>query len=164
MNLAIKSLYIITPIIVAIVGYLHLDYFIPAPIIEGKIIKIYDGDTITILQDKEKLKIRLYGIDAPESNQSFGNESRENLLKLCPLNETAIIKVKDKDKYNRIVGILFCNDINANANQVENGFAWAYKEYSNAYILLEMKAKLESKGLWSEKNPIKPSDFRKEHK
>ncbi|BDB64839.1 hypothetical protein T36_1296 [Helicobacter cinaedi] len=129
--------------------------------ITGKIVKVADGDTLTLLHNGENLKIRFYGIDAPKSQQSFGKESKNNLLKLCPLNSTAKIKIKDKDKYQRIVGIVFCNNVDVNAKQVEDGYAWAYREYSLAYLHLEIQARAKSKGLWSEENPIKPSNFRK---
>ena len=127
-------------------------------------IKVYDGDTITLLHNNENLKIRLYGIDAPESNQSYGKESQENLLNLCPLDSQATLKIKDKDKYGRIVGIVQCEGIDVNAKLVENGFAWAYREYSNAYTHLEIKARAEKRGLWKQNNPVKPSEFRKNQK
>lgn len=116
---------------------------------------------MTLLYKNQKLRIRLYGIDAPETKQSFGKQATENLLKLCPIGSQAQLKIKERDKYKRIVGIVFCGGMDVNANQVENGFAWAYKEYSLAYLHLEMKARLHSRGLWSETSPMKPSDFRK---
>ncbi|BDB64115.1 hypothetical protein T36_2021 [Helicobacter cinaedi] len=130
--------------------------------IEAKVLKIYDGDTATLSHNGNTLKVRLYGIDAPELKQKFGAESRNNLKKLCPIQSSIQLQIKDKDKYGRIVGILKCNNQDANAMQVSQGYAWAYKEYSLAYIHLELKAKLESKGLWSEENPIKPSLYRKQ--
>ena len=147
--------------------YTHLSGLVNFAYIEGKditgkIVKITDGDTLTLLHNGEKLKIRFYGIDAPESKQSFGKQSKENLTKLCPLNSQAKIKIKQKDKYNRIVGIVFCNDIDINAKQVQDGYAWAYREYSLAYLHLEFQARIEAKGLWSEDNPIKPSIYRKQ--
>jgi endonuclease YncB( thermonuclease family) len=42
----------------------------------GKVVKVYDGDTITILVDGKKEKIRFYGIDAPEKKQSYGSATR----------------------------------------------------------------------------------------
>ncbi|MGX3043749.1 thermonuclease family protein [Helicobacter sp. T3_23-1056] len=134
----------------------------PPQEMQGKILKVYDGDTITILSNNnEQLRIRLFGLDAPESKQNFGNISTQNLQALCPVDSLANIKIKDKDKYGRIVAIVFCNGVNANVNQVKNGFAWAYAEYSYRYIPLEMLARIQKKGLWSEPNPVKPSDFRK---
>lgn len=132
--------------------------------ISGEVMKVYDGDTITLLHDNKRLKIRLYGIDAPESNQSYGKESQENLLSLCPLRSQATLKIKDKDKYGRIIAIVLCNGIDVNAEQVKNGYAWAYEEYSFAYVANQVIARANRLGLWSEKNPIKPSDFRKQHK
>lgn len=129
--------------------------------IQGEIIKVYDGDTITLFENQEKVKIRLYGLDAPELNQSFGKEAREYLLNLCPLRSQAKIKIMDKDKYKRVVGIVYCNAINVNEKLVENGFAWAYREYSNDYVALEKEARKNTRGLWSEANPIKPSEFRR---
>lgn len=130
--------------------------------IQGEITKVYDGDTITIaLENQEQVKIRLYGLDAPELKQSFGKESREYLLNLCPLQSQAMVRVMDKDKYKRVVGIVYCDEVNANEKLVENGFAWAYREYSSNYISLENKARKNHLGLWSEANPIKPSEFRR---
>ncbi|WP_394996130.1 thermonuclease family protein [uncultured Helicobacter sp.] len=134
--------------------------------IQGKIIKVYDGDTITLYANHTKYKIRLYGIDAPELNQNFGKQSQENLQSMCEIGNEAIVEIKNKDRYNRLVGILSCDGINANKKQLESGYAWAYTEYiSNIqekleYNSLQKKAKDLKLGLWSEKNPIKPSEFR----
>lgn len=151
-------------LLVCILIFVVEKYNVYAQKINGEIIKVYDGDTITLLHNNQNLKIRLYGIDAPESDQSYGLQSQQYLLELCPLHTQATIIVKDKDKYNRIVGIVQCNGIDVNAKLVENSFAWAYREYSNAYTHLEIKARVEKKGLWNENNPIKPSEFRKNQK
>ena len=129
--------------------------------IQGEIVKVYDGDTITLVENQEKVKIRLYGLDAPELNQSFGKEAREYLLNLCPLHSQAKVKIINKDKYKRVVGIVYCNAINVNEKLVENGFAWAYREYSKDYVALENKARKNTMGLWGEANPLKPSEFRR---
>lgn len=168
-NISHKTSKLILLISLGILGFIisqfsnfNLTYLMPSKEVQGNIIKVYDGDTLTILHNGEKFKVRLYGIDAPESNQSYGKEATSHLLTLCPIGSNATLKIKDKDKYNRIVAIVFCNDIDVNANLVENGFAWAYKEYSNAYTHLEIKARLAHKGLWKDSNPIKPSVFRKQ--
>lgn len=170
-NISHKTSKLILLISLGILGFIisqfsnfNLTYLMPSKEVQGSIIKVYDGDTLTILHNGEKFKVRLYGIDAPESNQSYGKEATSHLLTLCPIGSNATLKIKDRDKYNRIVAIVFCNDIDVNANLVENGFAWAYKEYSNAYTHLEIKARLTHKGLWKDSNPIKPSVFRKQEK
>lgn len=131
--------------------------------IEGKVIKIYDGDTLNIIHKGKKERVRLFGIDSPELKQDFGIESRNNLRKLCKLNTTARVEVKDIDRYKRIVGIVYCNGIEVNANQVKNGFAWAYRQYSKKYVVDEDNAKKLEVGLWSLKNPIEPRIYRKNH-
>lgn len=161
---AYKTFGIFGIVIVAFIFFM-VSFLDSSHIMEGRIVKIYDGDTITIQDSKDKIyKIRFYGIDAPELKQNFGRESRENLVNLCPLDSLAKIEVKDIDRYNRIVGIVFCNGIDSNAKQVESGFAWAYTEYSKEYQHLEAEARKEFKGLWSEHKPIKPSDYRKKAK
>ena len=156
-----KPIFAVIFVIVVSASVLYEEITVPQET-QGKILKVYDGDTITILNNNnEKIRIRLFGLDAPESNQSFGNISTKNLQTLCPIDSIANVKIKDKDKYGRIVGIVFCDGVNVNANQVKNGFAWAYSEYAYRYIPLEMLARIKKKGLWSESNPIKPSDFRK---
>ncbi len=126
----------------------------------GKTIRVYDGDTMTILVNKQKVKIRLFGVDAPELKQSFGKESREHLRKLCPLGKKAKVEVVSKDRYKRVVGIAYCNDVEVNANQVENGYAWAYRHYSKKYIPLELRARSKKIGLWAKK-AMEPRVYRK---
>ena len=129
--------------------------------IQGKVIKIYDGDTMTVIANNEKLSIRMFGIDAPEVKQKYGIESRDNLIKMCPLNSNVTLQVKDKDKYKRTVAVVLCNEQNLNSKQVEAGFAWAYTDYSWAFYSQQLKAESKKLGLWADKNPMNPKDYRK---
>ncbi|WDL73848.1 thermonuclease family protein [Helicobacter winghamensis] len=129
--------------------------------LQGRVEKIIDGDTLRFLSGKESYIIRLYGIDAPEKKQSYGKEATLALNKMCPINTEAKIIVKDEDKYKRAIGILECNARDINAEMVKNGFAWAYREYSSAYVEYELMAKSKKVGLWNVNNPIKPSEFRR---
>jgi endonuclease YncB( thermonuclease family) len=132
--------------------------------INGKVVKITDGDTLTILTDiNEQIKIRLHGIDAPEKKQAFGEASRKNLADLCA-NKTAIIEDKGQDRYKRTLGIVYCDSVNANEKQVQDGYAWAYTQYSKDYIKYEKEAKEAKKGLWQDKSPIAPYNYRKSKK
>jgi micrococcal nuclease len=49
----------------------------------GRVVKVSDGDTLTILVNKTQIRVRLDGIDAPESKQAFGKRSRQSLSDLC---------------------------------------------------------------------------------
>ncbi len=132
----------------------------------GKVIKVSDGDTVTLLtDDKVSHKIRLNDIDAPEKKQAFGNKSRDNLASYIA-GEIVTVKYKSKDKYGRILGTIYFENLDINLQQVKNGYAWVYKQYSKnqTYYKEEQKARELKKGLWVEKEPIAPWEFRKQKK
>lgn len=129
----------------------------------GKVVKVSDGDTITILaSDKIQYKIRLNDIDAPEKKQNFGNKSKDNLDKYIA-GKTVTVKYDKTDKYKRILGTIYYQNKDINLQQVKDGYAWVYKKYSKnqEYYKAEKLAREKKIGLWSEKNPIEPSEFRK---
>ena len=130
----------------------------------GKVVKVSDGDTVTILtSDKTQHKIRLNDIDAPEKKQAFGNKSKDNLAKYIA-GKTVTVEYQKKDKYKRVLGTIYYNNTDINLQQVKDGYAWVYKKYSNnqTYYKEETKAKESQKGLWIEKNLIAPWEFRKQ--
>lgn len=129
---------------------------------------VHDGDTITYIKtnkDKKKivLKGRLYGIDAPELQQEFGNESKEYLSELI-LNQNIYIHEMSTDIYGRSIVKLFIDEIYINEALVRLGYAWSYKEYNNNNFILneaETKARTNRLGLWNTSSPIYPSHWRK---
>ncbi len=132
----------------------------------GKVIKVSDGDTVTILtEDKVSHKIRLNDIDAPEKKQPFGNKSRDNLASYIA-GEIITVKYKSKDKYGRILGTIYFENLDINLQQIKNGYAWVYKQYSEnqTYYQEEQKAKDLKKGLWIAKEPLAPWEYRKKRK
>ncbi|MGX6592583.1 thermonuclease family protein [Cetobacterium ceti] len=134
--------------------------------LEGKVIKVADGDTITILDHHKKVKVRFYGIDAPEKTQEYGMKSKDILDHLL-YGKYVNIDVKDVEQYGRTVGIVYYKHKNINVEMVKNGNAWWYKRYAKDNMELaaaEIYAKQEKKGLWEEKNPIAPWDYRKSKK
>lgn len=127
----------------------------------AEVIKVYDGDTMTLQNGEDKLRVRFFGIDAPELKQEYGKESREHLLKMCPLGSKAELSIKETDKYNRLVAIINCNGYNLNKEQVAKGYAWAYTDYSFAYYTNQFNAKMKKLGLWEQDNPIEPKEWRR---
>jgi micrococcal nuclease len=130
----------------------------------GKVVKVIDGDTVDILTAKnQKVRVRLLDIDAPESKQAYGNASRKYLASLIA-GKNVFVKENKKDIYRRCLGIIFLNKTNINVKMVESGYAWAYryKGVANNKIMvkLERSAKQNKKGLWKDKHPIAPWDFR----
>ncbi len=132
----------------------------------GKVIKVSDGDTITLLtDDKVSHKVRLNDIDAPEKKQPFGSKSRDNLASYIA-GEIVTVRYKSKDRYGRVLGTIYFDNLDINLQQVKNGYAWVYKQYSKnqIYYKEEQKARDLKKGLWIEKEPIAPWEFRKQKK
>ena len=129
----------------------------------GKVVKVSDGDTVTILtSDKTQHKIRLNDIDAPEKKQAFGNKSKDNLAKYIA-GKTVTVEYQKKDKYKRVLGTIYYNNTDINLQQVKDGYAWVYKKYSNnqTYYKAEKVARDKRVGLWIDKNPLEPWEFRK---
>ena len=134
----------------------------------GKVVKVIDGDTVDILTiKKQKIRVRLLDIDAPESNQAYGNKSKQYLASLIA-GKKVFVKSSKKDIYKRTLGTIFLNKVNINAKMVESGYAWAYRYKGVAnnklMVKIEAKAKQSKKGLWKDKKPIAPWDFRRNNK
>ncbi|SFM82217.1 thermonuclease family protein [Nitrosomonas communis] len=117
----------------------------------GRVVGVSDGDTITILDDrKQKIKVRLAEIDTPESAQPYGSRAKQELSRLV-YGKTVSVKVQDTDRYGRKVGRVYTDDIDANAEMVRLGAAWAYRKYASDQNLyaLERRARQNRAGLWS---------------
>lgn len=128
--------------------------------LSGKVIKVTDGDTIKILTPaNEQVKIRLYGIDAPEKKQPFGRKSKEFLAGLI-VGKFVEIEEHGKDRYKRTLGVVYYGDEDINAKMVSSGYAWAFVRYSDRYEKQENFAKRQKLGLWQDKNPIPPCVWR----
>lgn len=128
--------------------------------ISGKVISIHDGDTITILQNKQQIKVRLFGIDAPELKQPYGKKSKQFLANLIA-GEVVEVEENGKDRYKRTIGTIYLNGVDINAQMVANGYAWAYRKFSKRYTAQESKAKKQGLGLWRDKEPIPPWEWRR---
>lgn len=133
----------------------------------GKVVKIIDGDTIDVLNQNKTSRIRLYGIDAPERGQPYGYKSKLFLTSLVA-NKNVFIVENSKDRYNRILGVIYLDNKNINEILVINGLAWAYRYKQKPIDIkiaeLELKAKNNRVGLWADEDPIEPYIYRKKNK
>lgn len=140
-------------------------------IITGKVIRVADGDTITLKSYQGKEKIRFAQIDAPETShfgstpQPFGKESAAFLRSLVS-GKNVRVEVEAVDQYGRNVGTVFVDGINVNRELIKNGYAWVYRQYAHDAALMELEksARARRVGLWMLDNPIYPPDFRKSKK
>lgn len=126
----------------------------------GKVVSIHDGDTITILQGKQQIKVRLFGIDAPELKQPYGKKSKQFLASLIA-GQVVEVEPKGKDRYKRTLGIIYYKWQDINVQMVLNGYAWAYEKYSRIYVDQEKLAREKKLGLWQSSDPTPPWEWRK---
>ena len=134
-----------------------------AETLEGKVVKIADGDTLTILTStNQQVKVRLAGIDTPERKQPFGNRAKQALSSLA-FQKQALVEIETKDRYGRTVGVVFVDGLNVNHELVKQGIAWVYRKYTSDKRLyaLESEAKQSKRGLWLQENPIPPWVWRR---
>lgn len=133
-------------------------------VITGKVVRVADGDTIMVLDSfKTQHKIRLNRIDAPEKGQAFGQVSRKYLAGMVT-NGTVKVEWEKKDKYGRVLGIVYSSDgKETNLEMLKAGLAWHYKHFdqTESYSQAEKDARTKKVGLWADKNPIEPWNWRK---
>jgi endonuclease YncB( thermonuclease family) len=131
------------------------------------VIGISDGDTIRVLHDGVSERIRFWGIDCPELKQAFGTRAKQFTARVA-FGETVTVQVRDCDRYGRQVAeIILPDGRNLNREIVRAGYAWWYVQYArNDAELehLEMEARRAKRGLWADKDPVPPWDFRKERR
>jgi micrococcal nuclease len=136
---------------------------------------VFDGDTLLCRLSDISIKIRLVGIDAPETSnnktgtgQRFGQQAKKYLAKKV-LNRPVVIKGYGLDTYNRILGELFINNKNVNLEMIQMGLAEVYKGElpegfdPHLFIAAEKEAKEKLKGVWSLGDRyVSPSKWRRE--
>ena len=132
-----------------------------------KVIGVKDGDTVEVLYYQLPMVVRLEHIDAPEKKQAFGTVSKQKLSDLCFGKTVTIVSAGKKGNYDgrgRMIAEIYINEkMNINKEMLKSGLAWHYKKYSknDEYAKLEEVARKKRVGLWSDKNPIAPWNFRK---
>lgn len=126
-----------------------------------QVIGIADGDTLTLLVDRNPLKIRLADIDAPEKKQAFGTRSKQSLSDLC-WRKDATYQTRTIDKYGRTVARVHCAGVDVNRAQIERGYAWVYNQYNTDRSLpaVQASAKFGRRGLWVDADPVPPWQYR----
>ncbi len=143
-----------------------------ADILTGRVVKVADGDTVTVLDDsRQQHKIRLMGIDAPEKKMPYGNRSKQALSDMV-FDRRVQVEYSKKDRYGRTLGKIIVDGVDANLAQIKAGMAWHYKQYQRdqsladraAYAQAEDEAKISKRGLWKDANPVPPWDWRRAEK
>jgi len=141
-------------------------------ILKGRVVRIADGDTVTMLDEtRVQYRIRLQGIDAPESHQAFGAKSKQSLSGMI-FDKDVTADCGKTDQYSRQVCKIMLDGQDINLEQIKAGMAWHYKEYEReqsaedreSYARAEDEARAAHRGLWMDSNPTEPSEFRREER
>ncbi|EDH0990063.1 micrococcal nuclease [Salmonella enterica subsp. enterica serovar Typhimurium] len=137
--------------------------------IQGKVIRVLDGDTIEVKTLPAKIvvyevpiRVRLINIDAPEKKQAFGHWSA-NQLKALLAGQSVTVSYTQTDRYGRIIGRVFTtNGTDASRFMVQSGAAWVYELYNTDKSLpaLQREAQEQKRGLWADSNPVPPWEWR----
>jgi endonuclease YncB( thermonuclease family) len=133
--------------------------------ITGKVISVADGDTITILtKQNEQIKVRLSAIDTPEGDQAYGNKAKDFTSSMV-FGKQVSIEPETIDKYGRTVAMVFVDGMNLNREIVANGHGWVFKKYCTKsfcddWLKIEEKARNAGIGLWKDKDPTPPWEWR----
>lgn len=129
----------------------------------GKVTAVTDGDTLGVLRDGREVKIRLHGIDAPESSQAFGDVAKRFTSERV-FGKSVTVRVIETDRYGRLVGIVTAGQGESlNEALVRSGYAWWYHQYGATERKLaeaEIDARAARRGLWKDANPTPPWAFR----
>ena len=137
------------------------------PQFTGQVVGILDGDTVRVLREGVAVKVRLYGIDAPEKAQPYGMASKQFLSGLL-YKKTVTVQVVNTDLYGRLVGIVTTDkNTSVNATMVAAGMAWWYKTYAPHDVMLfhlEQQARESRLGLWQGQDAKAPWLWRKAKK
>lgn len=153
----------------------------PAVVLEGRVVHVADGDTLTVLDDQyQQHKVRLAGIDAPERSQAYGRRAHDELIILAKSRRVTVDWSK-LDRYHRIIGVVrvappgcaICKpSLDVGLTLVQYGYAWHYRAYEREqatnermlYREAETTARTRHAGLWAGDAPVPPWDWRRARK
>lgn len=134
---------------------------------KGRIIKVTDGDSVTVLTEQGAwTSVRLYGVDSPEFRQKGGPEAAD-FTRETALFSPVSLDIVEKDQYGRSVAIVRLPDGRIlNEELVREGHAWVYRRYCSrpvcaSWLALERRAKKQGLGLWGQRNPMPPWQWRR---
>jgi endonuclease YncB( thermonuclease family) len=156
----------------ALLAFVVWSFTVSAEMLEGRVVGVADGDTLTLLDDNQQQhRIRLAGIDAPEKAQPFGQRSKQHLAEFA-FGKDAKADCYKIDRYDRNVCTVFVNGQDVGLAQLDAGLAWWYRKYAYEqppkeridYEAAEDRAAADRTGLWQDANPVPPWEWRHKHR
>lgn len=129
--------------------------------VTARVERVDDGDTLRVVMNGQQVRVRIFGIDAPELNQPYGREALEEARRLLA-NRTVTLVQEDVDPYGRVVASLAVDGHDVGTDLVNNGAAWHFTQFSKSSTLAaaERNARAAGRGLWALPHPVAPWQFR----
>lgn len=125
-----------------------------------KVVGIRDGDSLICLHENEQIEVRLAYIDAPEMHQAYANQAKQALSQLV-FKKVVTLEGLGYDQYQRLLAVIYDEQReNINLRLVKQGMAWAYQQTQPLYQAAQQAAQYQQVGLWQDKYPINPADWR----
>lgn len=132
-----------------------------------KVATVHDGDSMRIQCPGKRgtERLRMSQIDAPELEQAYGHQARDQLRRLCPRNAAVTIRDPDRDQYGRLLGNVYCEGKSVNEEMVGSGAAWVYGRHvnerdRNKLYRLQDQARQQQRGLWADSQAQAPWQWR----
>jgi len=137
-------------------------------VFSADVVKVIDGDTLEVRCHGRHLRVRLFGIDAPEWQQDFSRQAKEFTRQRVE-GQRVELRPKDWDKYGRLVAVVYIEGNSLNEELLREGLAWVHIYYCNEpfcrkWRQLEKEARAERRGLWKQDNPEPPWKWKHSHK
>ena len=140
-----------------------------AAVLHGRVDRVIDGDTLVVVTEDDEMKVRIRGIDAPETEQEFGEEARLMLNRLAK-GRNVIVLSDGMDGYGRVLASIAVSGTDLGLALIEKGYAWYYETYGSqippdwqyAYRTAEANARMNHAGLWQSSGPVPPWSWRKQ--
>lgn len=135
----------------------------------AEVIRVNDGDSITVKHDKRIVKVRLYGIDSPEIEQPYGRTSR-SIVRQWLVGKRVKVEPMYRDSYGRTVAQVWAGDALVNAELVKNGAAWVYPRFCRERDICEPMARMQQNaqqarlGLWQNEKPEPPWQWKRKQR
>ncbi len=145
--------------------YIYLAFTLPSCVNnetqDGTVVGVIDGDTFDMMQGGKKIRVRMFGIDAPERRQDYYQKSKETLSSMI-FHKKVRLQSKGRDRYRRELAEVYVGDKWINYEMVYAGMAWHFTRYSrdSRVAKAEQQARSAKRGLWSMK-AVAPWEFRK---
>jgi len=119
-----------------------------------------DGDSLVVTRGGKEMRVRLWGIDAPEKGQVMASASRSLTEQLCLHHDVELVE-HGNDRYDRLLAEVYVGGVYVNQELLRAGLAWCFDDRHVEFLRLEQEARAKQIGIWSEPNPLRPSDWRR---